>query len=64
MAYNFAHDVALPRSAGAPVGFLSRRLPFMYALCLGRAYAHYRKFHCRGTFLWLHFYRSGPWAEP
>ena len=22
MAYNFAHDVALPRSAGAPVGFL------------------------------------------
>ncbi len=22
MAYNFAHDVALPASAGAPVGFL------------------------------------------
>ena len=22
MAYNFAHDVALPGSAGAPVGFL------------------------------------------
>jgi hypothetical protein len=22
MAYNFAHDVALPESSGAPVGFL------------------------------------------
>jgi hypothetical protein len=27
MAYNFAHDVTLPRSAGAPVGFLMYRRP-------------------------------------